>query len=56
MELPSKVLEQVAFIRRPEIEEHMLIVMDTSIDEEHLSQALQTNNEPFKVAVFLKWL
>ena len=45
MELPSKLLEQIAFITRPKIEEHMLIVMDKSTHEEHLSQSLQTNNE-----------
>ena len=28
MELPSKLLEQIAFKTRPKIEEHMLIVME----------------------------
>ena len=51
MELQSKLLEQIAFNTRPKIEEHMLIVMDKSTHEEHLSQALQTNNKQFKVAV-----
>ena len=51
MELPSKLLEQIAFNTRPKIEEHMLIVMDKSTHEEHLSQPLQTNNKKFKVAV-----
>ena len=51
MELPSKLLEQIAFNTRPKIEEHMLIVMDKSTHEEHLSQPLQTNNEKFKIAV-----
>ena len=55
MELPSKLLEQIAFITRPKIEEHMLIVMEKSTHEEHLSQPLQTNNKQFKIAVtFLK--
>ena len=49
--LPSKLLEQIAFNTRPKIEEHMLIIMDKSIHEEHLSQPLQTNNKQFKVAV-----
>ena len=44
MELPSKVLEQIAFNTRAKIEEHMLVVMDKSIHEEHLSQTLQTHN------------
>ena len=51
MELPSKLLEQIAFNTRPKIEEHMLIVMDKSIHEEHLFQSLQTNNKQFKIAV-----
>ena len=51
MELPSKLLEQIAFNTRLKIEEHMLIVMDKSIHEEHLSQPLQTNNEQFKIDV-----
>ena len=51
MELPSKLLEQIAFITRPKIEEHMLIVMDKSTHEEHLFEPLQTNNKQFKIAV-----
>ena len=50
MELPSKLLEQIAFITRPKIEEHMLIVMDKSSHEEHLFQPFQTNNKQFKIA------
>ena len=53
MELPSKLLEQIAFNinTRPKKEEHMLIVMDKSTHQEHLSQPLQTNNKQFKIAV-----
>ena len=51
MELPSKFLEQIAFNTRPKMEEHMLIVMDKSTHEQHLSQPLQTNNKQFKIAV-----
>ena len=51
MELPSKLLEQIAFNTRSKREEHMLIVLDRSTHEEHLSQQLQTNNKQFKVAV-----
>ena len=51
MELPSNFLEQIASNTRPKNEEHMLIVMDKSTHEEHLTQSLQTNNEQFKVAV-----
>ena len=36
MELPGKILEQIAFNRRPNIEEHMLVVMDKSAHEKHL--------------------
>ena len=51
MELPSKLLAQIAYNTRSRIEEHMLIVMDKSTHEEHLSQPLQTNNKQFKIAV-----
>ena len=51
MELPSKLLEQIAFNTRPKIEQHMLIIMNQSTHEEHLSNALQTNNKQFKIAV-----
>ena len=51
MELPGKLLEQIAFNTRPKIEEHMLIVLDKSTHEEHLFQPLQTNNKQFKIAV-----
>ena len=51
MELASKLLEQIAFNTRPKTKEHMLIVMDKSVHEEHLSQPLQTNNKQFKIAV-----
>ena len=50
-ELPSKLVEQIAFNTRPKIEEHKLIVMDKSTDEEHLFQPLQTNNKQFKTAI-----
>ena len=51
MELPSKTLEQIAFNTRPKIEEHILIVMDKSTQEEHLSVPVQTNNKESKLAV-----
>ena len=51
MELPSQLLEQKAFITRPKIEEHMLIVMIKSTHEEHFFQPLQTNNKQFKIAI-----
>ena len=51
MELPSKLLEQIAYNTRPKIEEHMLIIMDKSTHEEHLFQPLQTNNKQFKIAI-----
>ena len=51
MELPSKLLEQIAINTRPKTEEHMLIVMDKSTHEGHLFQPLQTNNKQFKIAV-----
>ena len=51
MELPSKLLERIAYNTRPKIEEHMLIVMNKSIQEENLFQPLQTNNKQFKIAI-----
>ena len=51
MELPSKILEQIAFNTRPKYEEHMLNVMDKSILERHLAQPLQINIRHFKIAV-----
>ena len=37
MEIPTKLLEQNTYNTRSRIEEHMLIVMDKSTHEEHLS-------------------
>ena len=51
MELPSKLLEQIADNTRSRIEEHILIVMDKSTHEEHSSQPLQTNKKQYKKAV-----
>ena len=51
MELPSKILEQFAYNTRSRIEEHILIVIDKSSHEEHLSQSLQTDNKQFKKAI-----
>ena len=51
MELPSKLLHQIAFNTRHKIEEHMLIVMDKSTPEELFSQPFKTNNKQFKIAV-----
>ena len=51
MELPSKLLEQIAFNTRPKIEEHMVLVMKNSTHEENLIQPLHTNNKDFKVGV-----
>ena len=51
MELPSKLLKQIACKTKRKIQEHMLIVMDKSTHKEHLSQPLQTNIEQIKIAV-----
>ena len=51
MELPSKLLEQIAYNTRSRIEEHILIVMHKSVHEEHLFQPLQTKNKQFKVGI-----
>ena len=51
MDLPSKLLEKIAYNTNSRIEEHILIVMDKSTHEEHLFQPLQTKNKQFKIAV-----
>ena len=51
MEVPSKLLEQTAFNTRPKRKEHIIVVMDRSTHEEHLSQPLQTNNIQIKNAI-----
>ena len=51
MKLPTKNLEQIAFNTRPKKEEHMLFVMEKSIQEEARSQPLQSNKRQFKLAV-----
>ena len=51
MEFSSKILEQTAFKTRAQIEEHMLIVMDKSTQEEQLFQPLQNYSKQFKKAV-----
>ena len=51
MELPSKLLEQIALNTRPKIEERMLILMYKNYHVEYLSQPLQTNNKQIKSAV-----
>ena len=51
MELPSKILEQIAYNTRPKKEEHMLIVMNKSTHEEHLCQPIQTNIKQFEIAL-----
>ena len=51
MEVPSKLLEEIAFNTRPTRNEPMLTVMNKSTHKEHLSQPLQTNTKQFKIAV-----
>ena len=51
LELPCKVLKQIAFITRPKIEENVLIFMDRSSHEDYLSQPLKTNSKQFLKAI-----
>ena len=51
MELPTEILEQIANITRPKIEEHMLNVLDKSTHEVHLSQQLQIINKQYNLIV-----
>ena len=51
MELPSKILERIAYNTRSRVEQHMLIVLDKYTHEKYLSQPLQTNIKQFKMAI-----
>ena len=51
MELPSKNLEQIAINTRHKTQSHLLMFMNKSILEKHLSQPLLTNKKQFKIAV-----
>ena len=51
MELPSKLLDQIAFNTRSQIEEPMLIAFDSPNHEEPLSQSLKTSKKQFKKAI-----
>ena len=51
MEIPSKLLDQIAFDTRSKIEEHLLIGMNKSTHAKHLSQPLQASNKQFKIAM-----
>ena len=41
------MFEQIVFNKKPKIEEVMLIFMDKSVHEKHLSQTLKTNIKQF---------
>ena len=51
MELPGKLLEQIAFTTKSKIEDHLLIGMVNTAHEQNFSQPLQTVNKQFKIAV-----
>ena len=51
MEVPGKLLEQIAFNTGPKSELHMLIVMGRSTRAEHFSHPLQTINKQIRIAV-----
>ena len=40
MEIPSKILKQIAFKARPKSAVHILVALDKSTHEEHPSQPL----------------
>ena len=50
MEVPSKLLEQIAFKTRRKLEEHMFIVLGKYAHEEHLSQPLKRRIKYYKIA------
>ena len=45
MELPTNLLERIAFNTRPKIEEHVLISMDNCTHKKHLSQPVETDKK-----------
>ena len=47
----QKVLGQIAVITRSRTEKNMLIVLEKSTYEKHLSEPLQTNNKQHKIAL-----
>ena len=51
VKLRSKLLEQIVFNRKQEIEGSILIVVIESTHEESVSQPIRTKNKQFKVAV-----
>ena len=53
LELPSKLLEQVAFNEGPTIEEHIVLVTDKSTHEEHFCKPSKTNKKHFKKGITL---
>ena len=51
MELPGKLLEQIAFSTGPKSVELMLVVMGKSTHEAHSAQPLQTKNKQSKTVL-----
>ena len=51
MVLIGEILEQIACQTWPITDENMLIVMENSTHEEHLSQPFWTNNKRFTIAI-----
>ena len=47
------LLNNFILYTRPKVEQHMLVVMNESVHEEHLSQSLQTSIKQFKIVVNL---
>ena len=54
MEVPSKLSEHGAFNTRPKIKEHIIVVIDKTTHERHLSQPLKTNIKQFKIAIIFR--
>ena len=56
MELPNKLSEQIVFNKRPENEEHMLIVMDKSSHEESYLNPYKLTINNVKSLHLFNWL
>ena len=51
MALQIKLLEQIGFITRFKVQEHMLVVLNKSTQENSLSQTLQTKKKQIKITI-----
>ena len=51
MKLPSKIVEQLGFNKKPKTEEHVLFALEKSTYEKQIYQPLENNNKQVKISV-----